>query len=217
MTEHAEGSRTISRVRTGTKVAAMEGLSLMGLAAYFYFAPVYLLKAEGGVFVCGSAASPNTEADTICGAPESLNQARALASLGIGLLVILLGFAFFGLERDRNDAVASEWDEDIDLRDEDRDRDRDRDEDEDEERGAALRGAGRGRPGRSRAAEDVGESRADEDTGADVEETRSSRRGGRRSVLRDDDFADPAPRRRREEDPAPRRRVDDDWSSDGWR
>lgn len=203
------------------------GLSVIGLAAYFYFAPVYLIKPEGGVFNCGSAASPNTDATNICGAPEGLNQARALAALGIGVMVIVLGFALFGLRRDRNDAAASEWDDDIDLRDgrDERAREHDddrprgrrsddvdlrvdtRDDDVDRGRSDGLRGVDRRRD------RDLDDRDRDRDMGGDtdleIDDSRATHRrsGGRRSALRDDDFADPSPRRR----------ADDDWSSDGWR
>lgn len=206
MAENTHESRQISTVRTETKIAVILGLCLVGLAAYFYFTPVYLLKAEGGIFGCGSPASPNTDAKNICGAPEGVSQARAYTALGIGVMVIVLGFALFGLGGARNVVAEDEMDDDDEI---------------------DLSSDRRARGGSS--------SERDEpaDGEREVGESRSSRRAsGRRSVLRDDDFADPAPRERVDDDLAepsprrradddlaerPRRRTDDDWASDGWR
>lgn len=167
------------------------GLCLIGVAVYYYFTPVYLLKPEGGVFECGSPSSPNSEAKNICGPPEQLHYARALLALGLGVLVVVLGFALFGTNTVRNRAfLDDEDDEDDELdRDEDRGRDRDRDRDERRDR-------------------DRYEDDHDRDELLDPAESRSARH--HRSARSDED-----PERRRR--PARDRRSDDDWASDGWR
>lgn len=199
MSETTREPRTISTIRTGTKVAVIVGLCLIGVAAYYYFTPVYLLKAEGGVFECGSPSSPNTEAKNICGAPEQVHYARALLALGLGVLVVVLGFALFGTGSVRNrpflDDEEAEEREDR-GRDEDRDRDDwDRDDDRDEDRDR-----GRGRDRRR-------DREWDRDDLLDPEESRSARHRRSRS--------DEEPERRRR--PSRDRRSDEDWASDGWR
>lgn len=220
MSDNTHESRQISTVRTETKIAVILGLCLVGLAAYFYFTPVYLLKAEGGIFGCGSPASPNTDAKNICGAPEQVSQARALTALGIGLLVIVLGFALFGLGGARNVVAEDDMDDDdeIDLRFDSSDSsDRAEKSDRAEQtEGRGLRSGLSGRRSRSGSSRERDEP-AERERAA---ESRSSRRDSGRRSVRDDDFEDSAPRHRADDDLAERpsrRRTDDDWSSDGWR
>ncbi|WP_068253921.1 hypothetical protein [Janibacter corallicola] len=181
MSETTREARTISTIRTGTKVAVIVGLCLIGVAVYYYFTPVYLLKPEGGVFECGSPSSPNTEAKNICGAPEQLHYARALLALGLGVLVVVLGFALFGTDSVRNRAFLDDEDEELD-RDEERDRDRgerrdrDRDRDEDERDRDELLD-----PAESRSARHRRSARSDEDT--------ERRRRPARDRRSDDDWA----------------------------
>ncbi len=169
------------------------GLCLIGVAIYYYFTPVYLLKPEGGVFECGSPSSPNSDAKNICGPPEQLHYARALLALGLGVLVVVLGFALFGTNSVRNHGfLDDEVGEDHDERDDrgrydDRDRDRDLDDDRDRD-------------------DDRGRDR-DRDDLLDPAESRSARHRRSRS--------DDEPERRRR--PSRDRRSDDDWASDGWR
>ena len=207
-----------SPTRQFAPLAILLGIPLVFAAIFFYTSPVVLeTGGEQGIFKCGSPSSPNSDAKNVCAQPEKVERNKAIYSGLSG--VALLGLGGFWMLRGHRDED-DEWededrprrrrDDDIDVRDERRGRDRN----EVSERG--LRGVSRGRSRRSRAAEDVDEDRSDAGPEADVERTRSSRRGDRRSV-REDDFDDPEPRRRTDDEPAPRRRTDDDWSSDGWR
>lgn len=221
MTDHTEAT---SPTRRFAPLAIIVAIPLLFAAIFFYTSPVILeTGGEQGIFKCGSPSSPNSDAKNVCAQPEKVERNKAIYSGLSGVALLGLG-AVWMLRGQRHD---DEWDEDapvrgrgddIDLREDTRDRGRR----SDRERGDGLRGAPRDREApRGRAAEDRG-TELDDDAGSEVPESRSSRRGsgGRRSVFRDDDFADPAPRRRADDDfddPAPRRRTDDDWSSDGWR
>lgn len=213
MTDHTEAP---TPTRQFAPLAIILGIPLIFAAIFFYTTPVVLeTGGEQGIFKCGSPSSPNTDAKNVCDRSETVERNKAIYSGLSGVALLGLG-AVWMLRGQRHE---DDWDEeesprrrgdDIDLRGDDvRDRARDREgvrstasarrsrRDDDDE---PLRGVDRDR---ARSADD-----------GDVEdgESRASRRrtGGRRSVLADDDFADPAPR-------APRRRADDDWSSDGWR
>lgn len=213
MTEHLAAT---SPTRQFAPLAIILGIPLLFAAIFFYTTPIMLeTGGEQGVFKCGSPSSPNAEAKNVCQEPESVGKNQAVYSGLSGVALIGLGAVWMLRgQRDEDDewesdAPRSRRDDDIDLRSDDRGRDTARGTDRDAARDS-LRGAPRsGKDGerqRSRAADD---SDAHSDESDDMDETRSSRRssGKRRSVLRDDDFADP---------PA-RRRSDDDWESDGWR
>ncbi|MEN3123104.1 hypothetical protein [Janibacter sp. LM] len=191
------------------------------MAAYFYFTPVYLLKPEGGIFGCGSPASPNSESVNICGAPEGVSRARAYAALGLGLLVIVLGFALFGLGGVGNDPAHDEMDDemdddDIDLRSHSSQR-AERSDAADQSEGRGLRAGNSNRRLRS---EFTSERDEPIDHERDVPESRSARSESGRRPLRDKDFAEESRRHRPDDGTAERtsrRRRDDDWESDGWR
>ena len=219
MTDHTEAT---SPTRQFAPLAIIIAIPLLFAAVFFYTSPVVLeTGGEQGIFKCGSPSSPNSDAKNVCAQPEKVERNKAIYSglAGVGLLGLGAGWMLLGQRRDEwdddEDGPRRRRDDDIDLRG-DRDRDRGRRE--------SLRGAPERRSRRdddfdaeperrSRRDDDLDpeperRSRRDEDADLDPEpETRSSRRS-RRSVLRDDDFADP---------PARRRADDDDWSSDGWR
>ena len=217
MSEIIHESRQMSTMRNETKIALIVGLCVIGLAAYFYFTPIYLLKAEGGIFGCGSPASPNVEAKNICGAPEKVSQARAFTALGIGLMIIILGFALFGLGRARNYLADDEMDDDdIDLRSHSSQR-AERSESAEPSEGRGLRAGNSNRRLRS---ESTTERDEPIDHDRDVPESRSARRESSRRPLRDTDFGEESRRHRADDGTAERtsrRRSDDDWESDGWR
>ncbi len=216
MTEHSEAT---SPTRQFAPLAIIVAIPLLFAAVFFYTSPVVLeTGGEQGIFKCGSPSSPNSDAKNVCAQPEKVERNKAIYSglTGAGLLGLGAVWMLRGQRRDEwdddEDAPRRRRDDDIDLRGE---RGRDR--------GDSLRGAPERRSRREddldaeaerrpRREDDLDAEaerrpRRDDDLDAEPEETRSSRRG-RRSVLRDDDFADP---------PARRRGDDDDWSSDGWR
>ena len=186
MTDHVE---VTSPARHFAPLAIILSIPLIFAAIFFYTSPVVLeTGGQQGIFKCGSPSSPNTDAKNICSVPEDVERSKALYSGLSGVALLGLGVVWMvrGGSRDEE-----EWDDDGP-----RPR-RGRDEDIDL----------RAEPRRDRSRDDV------EDRDPDIDEpgsqTRPERRGadGRRSLLKDDDFADPQPRRR----------ADDDWSSDGWR
>lgn len=200
MTEHTEA---ISPTRKFAPLAIILAIPLLFAAVFFYTSPVVLeTGGDQGIFKCGSPSSPNTKAENVCQEPEKVERNKAMYSglsgvalLGLGAVWLLRG------QRDEDDELDEDGRaRDIDLREDREDRGRGRRE--------SLRGVDPDRDrSRGRAADEEPDVGTPDDVG--TVETRSSRRGpgGSRSVLRDDDFADPAPRRR----------TDDDWSSDGWR
>lgn len=186
MSETPRDHASTSTLRIGTKIAILVGVPFLILAAYFFFAPVYLEQAGGGLFRCGTAASGNLESENVCGAPESLNRLRAIISLAIGLVVIVLGFALFGVNRD------DDWDDDVDLHDRRGGRDAEGDE---------SRQVGRLREDSRR--------RRDDDWDDDEPRTRRSDR------VRARDLDEDRPRSSRSPARDDRRgRSDDDWDLD---
>lgn len=198
MNDHTEATSTTRQI---APLAIILGIPLIFAAVFFYTSPVVLETGGAqGIFRCGSPSSPNTEAKNVCDDPETVARNKAIYSGLSGVSIVGLGALWLVRGRREDDG----WDDDedrprgrrgadIDLRVDTRDRD------------DSLRGVERDRPESPRTVDrDI-----EDDADVDMPESRSTRRraGGRRSVLRDDDFADPAPRRR----------ADDDWSSDGWR
>ncbi|MET4078955.1 hypothetical protein [Janibacter sp. UYMM211] len=119
MSENPEANGAIS-IPDSTKWSVILGLPFLMLAGYFYLTPVSLPQGGGGLFFCGSAASPNVEAQATCDGPETSNRYKAAAALGAGLGVPVLGLVLFGTTRRTQSA------RDIDLRhDDDLDEDRD--------------------------------------------------------------------------------------------
>lgn len=128
MSDTTGESRTLTSLSDGARWSVVLGLPFLMLAAYFYLTPISLEQGgEGGLFYCGSAASPNVEADKTCSAPETSNRYKAAAGLGSGIGVPVLGLLLFGTTR------RTQSSRDIDLRrDDDRHDDADglrRDED----------------------------------------------------------------------------------------
>lgn len=186
-----------SPTRHFAPLAIILGIPLLFAAIFFYTSPV-VLETGGpqGIFKCGSPSSPNTDAKNVCSEPEDVERNKALYSGLSGVALIGLGAVW--LLRGQRDRDEEEWDDD-------EPRPRRRGD------GIDLRGPVRDEPrSRSRVADDV---EPDEDVDrvedANVTQSRATRRasGKRRSVLRDDDFGEASPRRRK----------DDDWASDGWR
>lgn len=195
MTDHTEATSTTRQI---APLAIVLGIPLIFAAVFFYTTPVVLeTGGQQGIFKCGSPSSPNSDAKNVCDDPETIARNKAIYSGLSGVSLVGLGAVWLlrgqrgDDEWDDDDLPRRRHDDDIDLRGGTRGRDRDP-----RERDDSLRAVGRDR---------------DHDLDDDLppRESRSARRrsGGRRSVLRDDDFADPGPRRR----------ADDDWSSDGWR
>lgn len=182
MTDHTEATSTTRQI---APLAIILGIPLIFAAVFFYTTPVVLeTGGQQGIFKCGSPSSPNTDAKNVCNDPETIARNKAIYSGLSGASLVGLG-AVWLLRGQRDD---DDWDDD----DDDRPRRRRHDD-------IDLRADARERDTDLR----------DRDDDLAPEDSRSARRraGGRRSVLRDDDFADPGPRRR----------ADDDWSSDGWR
>ncbi|GAB3115878.1 hypothetical protein GCM10027055_24520 [Janibacter alkaliphilus] len=241
MSESTHETRSVTTLRTGTKVAIMAGAPLLLLAVYFYLAPVYLTQSGGGIFTCGSAFRPNDEggAANVCDPAESLNRMRAYISLAAGALIIVLGFALFGVTRgdETGGRTRRDLDDEDDRYDDDRfddeddvdDRDRRRERDHRDHRGAGARG------GRERGRGDRGHDERRRDERDLTDEDADRRRGGsRRAVAVDDETTEDDLARRRDQgrerpargrDREPRRRrddidlrrdadADDDWDLD---
>lgn len=179
MTDHTGAPST---VRLFAPLAIILGIPLIFAALFFYTSPV-VLETGGpqGIFKCGSPSSPNTDAKNVCNDPESIARNKAIYSGLAG--VSLLGLGLVWLLRGQGDDEVFTDDEFGPRRHDDGD----------------SRAGDRDRHPRGR----------DDALATDVDEGhRPPVRGReRRSVLRDDDFADPDARRR----------TDDDWSADGWR
>lgn len=196
MTEHPAGH---SPTRQFAPLAIILAIPMLFAAIFFYTTSIMLpTGGEQGIFKCGSPASPNIEAKNVCSEPEDVERNKALYSGLSGVALIGLGAVWLLRGQRDRDEEEEEWDDD-------EPRPRRRGDDID------LRGPVRDEPrSRSRVADDV---EPDEDVDrvedADVTQSRATRRasGKRRSVLRDDDFGEASPRRRK----------DDDWASDGWR
>ncbi|RYG77745.1 hypothetical protein EU513_06430 [Yimella sp. RIT 621] len=213
-------TRTVTALRTGSKIALLCGLPLLGLAAYFYFTPLWVPKGDvGGVFGCGSAASPPDGWGR--GACQGVNDAaklRAIIALALGLLIPALGVALFGLDKrqERRPARHDDDDEGYDDRPAPRRTSAsDRfDDDEDDDDRPTGRGSARDAERRGRRPAIVDDD-ADRPTGRDS--ARDSGRRGRRPVL-EDDLDERADRRRRrsyEDDDFDRGDVDADRVPDG--
>lgn len=188
MTDH---TAAITPSRQFAPLAIILGIPLIFAAIYFYTSPVTLLTGgDQGIFKCGSPNSPNTDAKNVCDDPEGIQRNQAIYSGLSGATLLGLGVVWMvrGASRDEeewdDDGPRRGGDDDIDLRG-----------DGPRARRELRSGVAERRPRRDETDDEVGD------------DNRSARRTSRRSVLRDDDFADPEPRRR----------GDDDWSSDGWR
>lgn len=94
-------TRVSVRPRLGTKICVLLGLSLLLIAIYFYYEPLHTISTSGGIFGCGSAADPPTDQfpKGVCGNLNDVNKLRALITGSIGLLVLILGGVFFGVNR----------------------------------------------------------------------------------------------------------------------
>lgn len=101
MTSPAPETRTVTRLRTGTKLALLLALLLLTAAAYYYFVPAVTRTSQGSAFACGSAASPPSEdfPKNVCGPLTDIYRDRALALLAGALLSALGGFLIFGTDR----------------------------------------------------------------------------------------------------------------------
>lgn len=191
-------TRTVTALRTGSKIALLCGLPLLGLAAYFYFTPLWVPRGDvGGVFGCGSAASPPDGWGK--GACQGVNDAaklRAIIALALGLLIPALGVALFGLDK-RQERRPARHDDDDEGYDDRPARGRtsasDRfDDDEDDDDRPIGRGSARDAERRVRRHAIVDDD-ADRRTGRD-----SARDSGRRGrPVLEDDLDEPAERRRR--------------------
>lgn len=191
-------TRTVTALRTGSKIAVLCGLPLLSLAAYFYFTPLWVPKGDvGGVFGCGTAAEPPDGWGR--GACQGVNEAaklRAIIALALGLLIPALGVALFGIDK-RQERRPARYDDDEEGYDD--------------------------RPARRRASAsdrfDDDENDFDRPTGRDStrDSGRDSGRRGRRPV-RKDDLDERADRRRRrsyEDNDIDREDVDADRAPDG--
>lgn len=88
-------------LRVGTKVCILLALAALAAAVYFYFVPVTLRTQTGGVFVCGSAASPPTEdfPRSVCQNLTDVYLYRSYLFVAVALVVGVLGAVMFGVDR----------------------------------------------------------------------------------------------------------------------
>lgn len=102
MPDEMSETRTVLRLRTGSKICVLIALVLLVLAAYFFWTPLTLPRPDGGLFGCGSAANPPSDPfpKGVCVDLPTMYRFRALAALGSALLVGGVGIAFFGAERE---------------------------------------------------------------------------------------------------------------------
>lgn len=94
-------SRTTINLRTGSKICVLLAIPVVVLAAYWFWVPILIPTADGGMFGCGSAASPPTEAfpKGVCQNIADVNLYRALAALAAAVIVGGLGVTLFGVDR----------------------------------------------------------------------------------------------------------------------
>lgn len=188
-------SRTVTTLRTGSKIALLCGLPLLGLAVYFYFTPL-MVQGQNGVFGCGSASNPPTSdwAKGVCqGVPDAAKY-RAILVLALGLLIPGLGVALFGVDK-RQERRAIRGDRDVrGSRDEDDDYDDYNDYDDAPRSGGARRGAVDVHAADS---SDIDDAPTRRSRGRAQDDDQPTRRSGRRSY-EDDDHGpvayQPAPR-----------------------
>lgn len=91
-------TRSVTSLRTGTKVALITALCLLATSVYFFVTPTHFVGKDGGLFGCGSPMSPNDSAlgKAQCGILEKVSLYRALLCLAAALIIALLGFLLFG-------------------------------------------------------------------------------------------------------------------------
>lgn len=101
MASEHDDTRTVSSLRNGTKICLLVAIPFIVAAVYYYFAPAITHKSDGGVFNCGSAASPPTDQfpKNVCSNITDINLYRAYALAAAGILIGLLGFVLFGADR----------------------------------------------------------------------------------------------------------------------
>lgn len=94
-------TRVSVRLRLGTKICLLVGLSLLAVAAYFYYEPLHTVSNTGGIFGCGSASDVPTDgfAKGVCGNLADVSKLRTFLFGGIGLMIVILGSLFFGVSR----------------------------------------------------------------------------------------------------------------------
>lgn len=93
-------TRTVIRLRTGTKICVLIGIALIAAGAYYYFIPVKI-EGSSGIFGCGSAAHPpsgNFQTST-CQDITHINLFRTYLLVAVGLITVALGSWMFGVDR----------------------------------------------------------------------------------------------------------------------
>ncbi|MBK6887724.1 MAG: hypothetical protein IPH03_15630 [Tetrasphaera sp.] len=100
MSATPQSSGLPSRLSTGAKICTILAVLLVILAGYLYFVPINI-QAQQGVFGCGSASAPPTEAFAkgVCQDLATINRIRALVALLSALVLVGLGFMLFGSGR----------------------------------------------------------------------------------------------------------------------
>lgn len=102
--------------RLPTKVSLLMALSLVTVAVYYLWAPVFMDTASGW-FPCGSVmASPGDEfTSNICRTATDVNKYKAFAAGALALVVGGGGVLFFGGDKRAESRRAPRRDDDVDL------------------------------------------------------------------------------------------------------
>lgn len=111
----APETRTVIHLRTGSKICVLVAIALVALAVYFYLVPVSVRTDSGAVFECGSALHPASShfQQNICGNITDVSLYRAVLSAAVGVLIVVVGTWFFGVDRTLEERLPRFDDEDV--------------------------------------------------------------------------------------------------------
>ncbi|TWE12625.1 hypothetical protein [Rudaeicoccus suwonensis] len=93
-------TRTVIRLRNGSKICVLIAIALVAVGVYYYFLPVKITSANG-IFGCGSAAHPpsGTFQTSTCQDLTHVNLFRTYLFVGVGIITAALGSWMFGVDR----------------------------------------------------------------------------------------------------------------------
>ncbi len=93
------------------------GALFLVAAVYYYYTPVLLTTSTGALFGCGSAAHPPTAQfpKATCLDAPNVNLYKAIALLASAVIVVVLGWIFFGADRTVQASPQREEDDALDA------------------------------------------------------------------------------------------------------